>query len=290
MIPSIKTVAVIGAGQMGVGIAHAVALGGYRVRLYDVVPDQLPLALGVIAAALARQVERQTITQAEADVALAGISGVATLAEAARADLVIEAAFEDEAVKKAVFAELVPHLGPDTLLASNTSSISITRLASATASGGGSVARPAVERVVQDDEAMVMTSAPWLEARILVNPVNDVASRRRRVPAVGLGGLDVLAAGRDFGADLDLRKASERVVVDDFDDVLRVATDLDGEVLVTAAGRINDGHMALNVELVLEAALDARIAFPVDGLLVVDRKDAPFVDAIRDHVCRRRKG
>jgi 3-hydroxybutyryl-CoA dehydrogenase len=132
MTPTIKTVAVIGAGQMGVGIAHAVALGGYRVRLYDVAADRLPLALGTIAAGLARQVERQAITQAEADVALAGISTVETLAEAARADLVIEAAFEDEAVKKAVFAELVPHLGPDTLLASNTSSISITRLAAAT--------------------------------------------------------------------------------------------------------------------------------------------------------------
>jgi len=132
MTPTIKTVAVIGAGQMGVGIAHAVALGGYRVRLYDVAADRLPLALGTIAAGLARQVERQAITQAEADVALAGISTVETLAEAAKADLVIEAAFEDEAVKKAVFAELVPHLGPDTLLASNTSSISITRLAAAT--------------------------------------------------------------------------------------------------------------------------------------------------------------
>ncbi|MBX9617498.1 MAG: 3-hydroxybutyryl-CoA dehydrogenase [Caulobacteraceae bacterium] len=132
MTPTIKTVAVIGAGQMGAGIAHAVALGGYQVRLYDVAADRLPVALGAIATALARQVERQTITRAEADAALAGISGVNSLAEAGGVDLVIEAAVEDEAVKKAVFADLVPHLGPDTLLASNTSSISITRLASAT--------------------------------------------------------------------------------------------------------------------------------------------------------------
>ena len=132
MTSTIKTVAVIGAGQMGVGIAHAVALGGYQVRLYDVAAERLPMALGVIAASLARQVERGGVTQAQADTALANISGVETLAEAGKSDLVIEAAVEDEATKKAVFAELVPHLGADTVLASNTSSISITRLASAT--------------------------------------------------------------------------------------------------------------------------------------------------------------
>ena len=132
MTSTIKTVAVIGAGQMGVGIAHAVALGGYRVRLYDVAPERLPIALGVIGASLARQVEREAITPAQADAALAHISGVESLADAAKADLVIEAAVEDEAVKKAVFADLVPHLGANTLLASNTSSISITRLASST--------------------------------------------------------------------------------------------------------------------------------------------------------------
>jgi 3-hydroxybutyryl-CoA dehydrogenase len=132
MTTTIKTVAVIGAGQMGVGIAHAVALGGYQVRLYDVAAERLPAALGVIAASLARQVERGAVTPAQADTALANISGVETLAEAGRSDLVIEAAVEDEATKKAVFAELVPHLGADTLLASNTSSISITRLASST--------------------------------------------------------------------------------------------------------------------------------------------------------------
>jgi 3-hydroxybutyryl-CoA dehydrogenase len=132
MTSSIKTVAIIGAGQMGAGIAQAVALGGYRVRLFDVDADRLPAALGAIGARLARQVERMTITEAQADTALAAITGISTLAEAGGADLIIEAAIEDEAVKKAVFADLVPHLGPDTLLASNTSSISITRLASAT--------------------------------------------------------------------------------------------------------------------------------------------------------------
>ena len=132
MTTTIKSVAVIGAGQMGVGIAHAVALGGYQVRLYDLAPERLPVAIGVIGASLARQVERGVVTQAQADAALANISGVETLAEAGKSDLVIEAAVEDETIKKAVFADLVPHLGANTLLASNTSSISITRLASST--------------------------------------------------------------------------------------------------------------------------------------------------------------
>ena len=132
MTTTIQSVAVIGAGQMGAGIAHAVALGGYDVWLYDLAADRLPAAIGTIAASLARQVERGAVTQTQADVALSKISGVESLAEAGKADLVIEAAVEDEAIKKAVFADLVPHLGINTLLASNTSSISITRLASST--------------------------------------------------------------------------------------------------------------------------------------------------------------
>jgi 3-hydroxybutyryl-CoA dehydrogenase len=129
---TIRTVAVIGAGQMGSGIAQAVATGGYEVRLYDLSAERIPLAQGEIAASLARRAARGLMTPAEADAALARIQPVASLAEAAQADLVIEAASEDEAVKKSVFVDLLPHLRPDTLLASNTSSISITRLASVT--------------------------------------------------------------------------------------------------------------------------------------------------------------
>ncbi|CAN5371132.1 3-hydroxybutyryl-CoA dehydrogenase [soil metagenome] len=129
---SIATVAILGAGQMGVGIAHAVALGGYQVRIYDVAADRLPVAMGEIAANLARQIGKGRTSHADADAALARISTTLSLAEAGKADLVIEVAVEDEAVKKALYAELTPHLGADTLLASNTSSISITRLASAT--------------------------------------------------------------------------------------------------------------------------------------------------------------
>ena len=129
---TIRSVAIVGAGQMGAGIAQAVAAGGYDVLLYDAAPERVPQAQGAIAASLARQTARGLATRAEADAAVARIRPAKSLAEAAKADLVIEAAVEDEAVKKSILADLVPHLGPDTLLASNTSSISITRLASAT--------------------------------------------------------------------------------------------------------------------------------------------------------------
>ncbi|HYD28656.1 3-hydroxybutyryl-CoA dehydrogenase [Brevundimonas sp.] len=129
---TIRSVAIVGAGQMGAGIAQAVAAGGYEVLLHDIAAERVPQAQGAIAASLARQVERGLTTREQADAALARIRPAKSLAEAAKADLVIEAAVEDEAVKKSILADLVPHLGPDTLLASNTSSISITRLASAT--------------------------------------------------------------------------------------------------------------------------------------------------------------
>jgi 3-hydroxybutyryl-CoA dehydrogenase len=129
---TIRTVAIIGAGQMGSGIAQAIATGGYSVALYDAVAERVPQAQAAIAASLARQVGRGLLDTVAADAAQSRITVAASLAEAGKADLVIEAAVEDEAVKKALLAELVPHLAPQTLLASNTSSISITRLASAT--------------------------------------------------------------------------------------------------------------------------------------------------------------
>lgn len=129
---TIRTVAIVGAGQMGAGIAQTVASGGYDVLLFDAAGDRVPQALGAIAASLARQVSRDLMDQSAADAALKRIRQAASLAEAAKADLVIEAAVEDETTKKSIFLELTPLLGPTTLLASNTSSISITRLASAT--------------------------------------------------------------------------------------------------------------------------------------------------------------
>ena len=129
---TIKSVAIVGAGQMGAGIAQAVAAGGYDVILHDAAAERIPQAQAAIAASLARQAARGLTDQDAADKTLGRIRAAASLAEAASADLVIEAAVEDEAVKKAILSELVPHLGPDAILASNTSSISITRLASAT--------------------------------------------------------------------------------------------------------------------------------------------------------------
>ncbi|WP_374469257.1 3-hydroxybutyryl-CoA dehydrogenase [Phenylobacterium sp.] len=128
----IKSVGVIGAGQMGSGIAHVCALGGYDVLLHDVSGDRIKAGVANIEKNMTRQVARGIITQDAMDAALTRIKGADELQQIGRTDLAIEAATEDEEVKKTIFKALSPHLAKDTLLASNTSSISITRLASAT--------------------------------------------------------------------------------------------------------------------------------------------------------------
>ncbi|MEM9431187.1 MAG: 3-hydroxybutyryl-CoA dehydrogenase [Pseudomonadota bacterium] len=128
----IERVGVVGAGQMGNGIAHVFAQAGIDVTLNDVSATALERAMGTIAKNLERQVVRDRISTADRDAALARIRPTARIADAASADLVIEAATEREDVKHQIFAALGPSLGPDTILASNTSSISITRLAAAT--------------------------------------------------------------------------------------------------------------------------------------------------------------
>lgn len=129
----INKIAVIGAGQMGSGIAHVCALAGLDVTLIDVGQDPLDKALSTITRNLDRQVARGKTTELEKAEALARIAPVTGLDQAASAELVIEAATEDEAVKKEIFHELCPTLkNPDTLIATNTSSISVTRLAAAT--------------------------------------------------------------------------------------------------------------------------------------------------------------
>lgn len=127
----IRSVGVIGAGQMGSGIAHVVALAGYDVLLHDVSPDRIEQGLSQIQHNLTRQVVRGIIDQAAMDAAVARIKPAAELQQIGGTDIAIEAATENEEVKKSIFKALTPHLGPNTLLASNTSSISITRLASA---------------------------------------------------------------------------------------------------------------------------------------------------------------
>ena len=117
---------------MGSGIAHVCALGGYDVLLHDVSAERIDSGLTHIQHAMARQVSRGLIDQAAMDAGLARIKAAPELQAVGGSDLAIEAATENEEVKKTIFRALSPHLGPDTLLASNTSSISITRLASAT--------------------------------------------------------------------------------------------------------------------------------------------------------------
>ena len=128
----IRTVGVIGAGQMGSGIAHVCALAGYDVFINDVAPERIDASLKLIGRNMTRQVSRGIVSESEMESAMARLRPAPELATIGETDLAIEAATENEEVKKSIFRALQPHLGPDTLLASNTSSISITRLASAT--------------------------------------------------------------------------------------------------------------------------------------------------------------
>ncbi|MCZ6765199.1 MAG: 3-hydroxybutyryl-CoA dehydrogenase [Alphaproteobacteria bacterium] len=131
-VVKIKSIGVIGAGQMGNGIAHVAALAGFDVLLMDAAADQLSQARATIDANMERQVKRETISAADKDAALARIGTVGTLSDLGQCDLVIEAATENQDVKIAIFEELCTGLKADALVASNTSSISITRLATAT--------------------------------------------------------------------------------------------------------------------------------------------------------------
>jgi len=128
----IQKIGIVGAGQMGNGIAHVMALAGYDVLLNDVSADALAKAMKTVTGNMDRQVSREKITAAERDAAVARITTTQTLSDLGQSDLVIEAATERETVKQAIFEDLIPHLKPTTILTSNTSSISITRLASRT--------------------------------------------------------------------------------------------------------------------------------------------------------------
>ncbi len=129
---NIRSVGVIGAGQMGNGIAHVLALAGYDVLLSDIHEETLTAARATIENNLDRQVAREKITADARDRALAKIRTTLSYPELGQNDLIIEAATERETIKQAIFEDLLPHLKPETILTSNTSSISITRLASGT--------------------------------------------------------------------------------------------------------------------------------------------------------------
>jgi 3-hydroxybutyryl-CoA dehydrogenase len=129
---SIQSIGIVGAGQMGNGIAHVCSVAGYDVVITDISEASLTAAMTLIDRNLARQVSSEKITEAEKSAALGRITKTLTLTDLGQCDLIIEAATERETVKQAIFEDLLPHLKPDTILTSNTSSISITRLASRT--------------------------------------------------------------------------------------------------------------------------------------------------------------
>ncbi len=128
----IRKVGVIGAGQMGNGIAHVCALSGFSVLLNDVSTDRVKSSLATINGNMARQVGKHLISEEDRKAALARITPAEILDRFADCDLVIETAAEKEEVKVGIFAALCPLLKPEAILATNTSSISITRLASTT--------------------------------------------------------------------------------------------------------------------------------------------------------------
>ena len=130
--PEVETVGVVGAGQMGSGIAHVCALAGLRVVLLDMKADALDKAMAAMGRNMDRQAAKGAITAEQKSAALARVTPGADYAAFADADLVIEAVTEKEDVKRAIFRALIPHLKPSCILASNTSSISITRLAAGT--------------------------------------------------------------------------------------------------------------------------------------------------------------
>lgn len=128
----IKTVGIIGAGHMGAGISHVVSIAGYKVILVDTSKNKAEAALATINGNMARQVARENITEQDKNDALERITIASELNSLEDADFIIEAVTEDEDIKQEIFKEICPIIKPDTILASNTSTISITRLAAKT--------------------------------------------------------------------------------------------------------------------------------------------------------------
>jgi 3-hydroxybutyryl-CoA dehydrogenase len=131
-VPEIRCIGVIGAGQMGGGIAEVASLAGYEVRLLDIEQGKVDDALARIRDRLDRRVGKGTLSEADHRAALERIAAGTDYSLFADCQLVIEAATESEPVKRAILAELIQHIPPDALIATNTSSISITRLAAGT--------------------------------------------------------------------------------------------------------------------------------------------------------------
>lgn len=125
----IKSIGILGAGQMGNGIAHVASQNGYDIVLQDISADALNRAQETMAANMSREVKREKLSEADKEAALGRISTTTELAELGKTDLVIEAATENETLKLEIYGQLAPHLKDGAIMASNTSSISITKLA-----------------------------------------------------------------------------------------------------------------------------------------------------------------
>ena len=166
MAINIQTVGVIGAGQMGNGIAHVCALAGYSVLLNDVSPDRIKAGMATINGNMARQVGKKSISEDDRKGAVSRIKPAEKYDALSGCDLVIETATEKEEVKRKIFSDLCPSLKSDAILATNTSSISITRLASSTD-------RP--ERFIG---IHFMNPVPLME---LVELIRGIAYRRRHL-------------------------------------------------------------------------------------------------------------
>ena len=129
---AIEKIGVIGAGQMGTGISHVLALSGYDVVLDDINKDALAKAIGLIEKNMQRQAAKGLIKEDQIKPALARIRVTQTLDDLKDRELVIEAATEDEAIKKKIFQDLCTRISDKAMIATNTSSISVTRLAAST--------------------------------------------------------------------------------------------------------------------------------------------------------------
>jgi 3-hydroxybutyryl-CoA dehydrogenase len=184
----IEKLGVIGAGQMGAGIAHVAALSGLTVGLNDIAPERIAQGKELIAANMARQVKSGKITEAQKQDALARIHAVESFAGFGTHDLVIEAATEKEAVKAQIFEKLCPHLKKEALVGSNTSSISITRLAATT------------DRPEKFMGVHFMNPVPVMELVELIRGIatDDATFKSVNEFAIGLG--KTIAVSEDFPA------------------------------------------------------------------------------------------
>ncbi len=132
MAGAIKSIGIIGAGQMGTGIAHVCAVAGYDVLLHDVSEEKIRDGMATVNGNMARQVAAGNLSEADHSAANARITAATSIEDLAATDFVIEAATEDETIKRKIYANLCPLLNPEAIIATDTSSLSITRLASAT--------------------------------------------------------------------------------------------------------------------------------------------------------------